>query len=78
MRVDLLPTTPEGKISRVIEECGEVLQEIGKLQRYGPYPTDHRTGVEYDHWAAMTVELAQLNHAITQVLNLPAPVKETQ
>jgi len=73
MRLDLLPTTPEGKISRVIEECGEVLQEIGKLQRFGPHPIDHRTGIKYDNWAAMTNELTQLSHAIDQVLNLPAP-----
>lgn len=30
-----LPTTLEGKLARLTEECGEVLQYLGKIGRFG-------------------------------------------
>jgi hypothetical protein len=75
MRVDLLPTTLEGKISRVVEECGEVLQAIGKIQRFGYRPIDPKTGIQYDNWAELTNELGQLRHAAKQVLEEQCPTQ---
>lgn len=35
MNPKYLPTTPAGRLDRLIEEMGEVLQEIGKCRRFG-------------------------------------------
>lgn len=67
MRPDLLPTTIEGKLSHVVEECGEVLQCIGKWQRFGAQDTDRMTGITYDNAADVLLEMAQLVDAIKAV-----------
>ena len=41
MRPDLLPKTFDGKMAKVMEECGEVLQAMGKVQRHGLVAFDH-------------------------------------
>lgn len=40
-RKDLLPTDLNGWLAKVTEECGEVLQAIGKLQRFGAIAFDY-------------------------------------
>jgi NTP pyrophosphatase (non-canonical NTP hydrolase) len=43
MNPKYLPTTTEGKMGRVAEEAGEVVQAIGKILRFGffsRYPAD--------------------------------------
>lgn len=65
MRPDLLPTTFDGKIGRIIEECGEVLQAIGKMQRFGLTAKDPKTGIEYDNLKDLNLELDDLRAAIT-------------
>jgi NTP pyrophosphatase (non-canonical NTP hydrolase) len=67
MREDLLPTTLEGMLSRLVEETGEVLQVIGKIQRFGLYATDPKTGIKYDNATDLRRELADLRHALWMV-----------
>lgn len=67
MRPDLLPTTIEGKLSHLVEECGEVLQCIGKWQRFGARATDFQTGITYDNAENLLIELNQLRLAIVTV-----------
>ena len=67
MRYDLLPITQADKIAYLIEECGEVLQAIGTLQRFGEHPTDHKTGATYDNIVDLFAELNDLERAIRLV-----------
>ena len=67
MREDLLPANNDGKIGRLVEECGEVLQAVGKLVRFGARPIDQKTGVQYDNIADLRRELRDLRHAIDAV-----------
>lgn len=69
-RPDLLPVTFRDKISHVVEECGEVLQAIGKLDRFGERATDHKTGIQYDNVAALKNELRDLIEACERVEKL--------
>ena len=62
-REDLLPTTLEGKIAKVVEEAGEVLQAIGKSQRHGFFAIDPMTKIHYDNRADLIVEMTQLREA---------------
>ncbi|GAA0005220.1 hypothetical protein [Bradyrhizobium elkanii] len=69
-----LPTTVDGKVARVVEESGEVVEVIGrclriygKIGRFGLESTDPGGGPTN---AAMYLsELADLRHAISQVEN---------
>ena len=64
-----LPMTPEERMSRLIEECGEVLQAIGKLQRFGPdnhHPRDEGKRTNRDR---LLDELQDLRQAIVGVAN---------
>ena len=63
-RADLLPKTFEGAIYKLTEECGELLQAIGKLQRFGKTATDPITGIRYDNWGAVQDEMADVQEAI--------------
>jgi len=67
MRHDLLPITQADKIAYLIEECGEVLQIIGKLHRFGENPTDPKTGTKYNNIIDLFVELDDLERAIKLV-----------
>lgn len=69
MREDLLPTTFDGKLYRVVEEAGEVLQAYGKMKRFGKIATDRKTGKRYDNLQDLRTELRQLHHAIEEFLN---------
>jgi NTP pyrophosphatase (non-canonical NTP hydrolase) len=68
-RPDLLPVTFEGKVGKVIEEAGEVLQAIGKAQRHGWQAEDPVTGIKYDNLSDLKNELLDLQHSIQQVLD---------
>ncbi len=61
----LLPTTPEGRRWRIAEECGEVVQALGKAGRFGLDGCDPRTGIS--NARAILDELADLRHAIQAV-----------
>jgi hypothetical protein len=69
MREDLLPTTWEGKLARVIEETGEVLKAIGKLQRFGEYATDPVTKIQYQNKQDMFCEIFDLQSALQELVN---------
>ncbi|MCA1379510.1 hypothetical protein I6F34_01575 [Bradyrhizobium sp. BRP05] len=62
-----LPTTREGKIDRLVEEAGEVLQAIGKAARFGLDSTHPDGGM--NNAALLLSELADLRHAISEVEN---------
>lgn len=64
MNTKYLPTSPEGKKDRVLEEIGEVIQAIGKCGRWGMIAKDPYTGIEYDNRATLRAELADLKDAI--------------
>lgn len=64
-RPELLPISFKGSLYKLTEECGEVLQAIGKLQRHGiltqdPYIKDKI----YDNGKDLMDELSDLKHAI--------------
>lgn len=67
MRHDLLPHTFDGKVARVVEECGETLQAIGKLQRFGRVATDPSTKFTYDNVHDLNRELQDLQDAIRRL-----------
>lgn len=67
MRTDLLPTTREGKLARVLEECGEVIQAYGKLLRFGETAVDPKTQITYDNTVDLTEELRHLQYALKYV-----------
>jgi NTP pyrophosphatase (non-canonical NTP hydrolase) len=64
MRLDLMPTTFDGKLIKVVEEAGEFLQAYGKYVRFGPRPTDLMTDIKYDNIADMHRELQDLQFAV--------------
>lgn len=67
MREDLLPTSFEGRLYRLIEESAEVLKCICKLQRFGKQAIDPKTDIKYDNVADLKEELKDLKHAIDEV-----------
>lgn len=67
MRNDLLPTSFDGRIARLIEETGEVLKAIGKLQRFGKEAIDPKTNIKYDNVQDLKEELEDLKHSISEV-----------
>jgi hypothetical protein len=68
-RLDLLPTTTEGKLAHVEEEMGEVIQALGKIRRFGEVATDSRTGIQYDNLTDLQLELCQLRECIDRYLD---------
>lgn len=68
-RPELRPKHFDGKISKVIEECGEVLQNIGKYQRHGAYATDPSNNeIHYDNINPLKDELLDLQDAVNELL----------
>lgn len=67
MREDLLPTSFEGRIARVIEESGEVIQAIGKIQRFGKEAQDPKTKIKYNNVEDLKEELQHLKHSIKEL-----------
>lgn len=67
MRDDLLPTSFDGRIARLIEETAEVLKCIGKLQRFGKEAIDPKTNIKYDNLKDLKEELQDLKHAVAEV-----------
>lgn len=65
MKEEHLPKTPEGRRWRLAEECGEVIQALSKIGRFG------EIGIGYDGHAcntsALRYEIADLKHAIAAV-----------
>ena len=64
MREDLLPETFDKKLAHLVEECGEVLKAIGKIQRFGESATDPVTHIFYNNLLDLKLELQDLKHAI--------------
>lgn len=61
-----LPTTPKGRMYRLIEKMGEVMQMISKCGRFGPHsanpfllPNDQEANI-----IALERELTDLEHAL--------------
>ncbi len=71
----LLPTTREGRLARLTEECAEVIKAVSKGQRFG-WELHSFEGVEYDNITRLHEELVDLEHAIVAVRNIDlAPPK---
>lgn len=66
-RADLLPTTFDGALAKLVEECGEVLQVVGKIGRHGVRAVDHKTRIEYDNGADLVREMIDVEEAIALV-----------
>jgi NTP pyrophosphatase (non-canonical NTP hydrolase) len=68
-RPDLNPHHFDGKVSKVVEECGEVLHAIGKLQRHGAFATDPANSeIHFDNISPLKGELEDLQNAINRLL----------
>ena len=74
MNPKLLPTTPQGKVDRLGEEAGEVVEVIGrvlrakgKIDRFG-FVSAHPAGGP-NNAALLLSEIADLRHAISVVEN---------
>ena len=76
MRLDLLPTTFDGKLDKVVEEAGEFLQAFGKYRRFGATPVDIKTDIKYDNIADMYRELQDLQMAVAFAIGAFAKVEE--
>lgn len=65
MNPKLLPAADdlEGQISRIVEEAGETLQAVGKIDRFGIQSYHPRGG--QNNAAHLLSELADLRHAIS-------------
>lgn len=61
-----LPTTPEGRLEHVIEECAEVIKAAQKLKRFGPSPAVI-DGVAYNNLLHLVRELRDLSQTIARV-----------
>jgi hypothetical protein len=70
MRIDLLPTTFAGSLSKLIEESSEVNRVIAKIQMHGPQATDPKTQIKYDNVRDLFLELHDLEHAIEECYRL--------
>jgi NTP pyrophosphatase (non-canonical NTP hydrolase) len=75
-RPDLFPTTFDGKLGHLAEECCEVLLAIEKYRRFGARATDPRTHIEYDNIADIYTELNDLDAAMARFRNVPAPTRD--
>jgi NTP pyrophosphatase (non-canonical NTP hydrolase) len=65
MHEEYLPKDPEGILSRLMEECAEVIQEGCKIQRFGwdsAHPTSGKGNIQ-----AILEEIADLKHAIAEM-----------
>jgi len=69
-RPELLPTTFKGSLYKLTEECGEVLQAIGKLQRHGIVTKDPKYDKIYDNGLDLMNELNDLKHSIAETERL--------
>ena len=66
----LLPTTREGKLDRLIEECAEVIKAVTKGRRFGWWPPHSFDGVEYDNITHLEEELKDPEHASVRCIDL--------
>ena len=67
MRADLLPKTWGEAVARFVEESGEALKALGKLERFGEKPTDPRTGIKYNNVKDLLQEFDDLEHAMNDL-----------
>jgi NTP pyrophosphatase (non-canonical NTP hydrolase) len=68
MKKEFLPTSPLGMLARLVEECGEVMQAVGKGLRFGmssENPISKETARDQ-----LLRELGDLEHAIGVVRKL--------
>lgn len=68
-RMDLLPTTFETKLGKIVEEAGEFMQTYDKFIRHGLIAIDPVTNKIYDNKMDMLNELNDLRFAINRLLD---------
>ena len=76
MNPNYLPRDPDGRLWRLVEECGEVSKVAGKIGRFGLL-SRHPDGGPTNAYLLMS-ELCDLRHAIDAVMNDILPVVEAQ
>jgi tRNA A37 threonylcarbamoyladenosine dehydratase len=52
---------------QVIEECSELIKELCKIQRFGWFAIDSKTGVEYNNKEAVKREMDDVIEAIERL-----------
>ena len=67
MRSDLVPTTLEGTLDHLGEECSEVIKAIFKIRRFGPTATDPKTGKTYDNVLDLKNEIRDLEQCLSRL-----------
>jgi NTP pyrophosphatase (non-canonical NTP hydrolase) len=65
MNEKYLPQDPAGRMARLVEECGEVLQALGKAVRFGMQNSHPKGGP--NNREALLLELDDLIHAANAV-----------
>jgi hypothetical protein len=71
-RPDLLPTTFEGSLSRLIEEMCEAGRVIAKIQQHGEIAVDPQTGIRYHNINDLFNELYDVVYAVEECKRLYA------
>lgn len=67
MTPEYLPQTPAGRMARLTEECGEVLQIVGKIGRFGLDSRHPTTAFAKPNSELLLAEIADLEHALYAV-----------
>lgn len=67
MKPEYLPTTPDGRMWRLVEECSEVIYEACKCGRFGMQGHVDFIASGQTNRARLVKELADLKHAIAAV-----------
>ena len=60
-----LPTDQNGCLTRISEECAEIIQAVSKAQRFGIY--NHHPETKESNLMAIMREYADLKHAIREL-----------
>jgi hypothetical protein len=63
-----LPDGLEGKLTHVIEECAEVVQEACKVKRFGLHSEHPREPGKGSNLTRLMVEIAQLRGALDRLV----------
>lgn len=69
-RLDLLPTTFEGALSKFVEEVSEALRCVAKIQMHGRVAVDPKTNIRYDNVADLFGELTDVERAAEEIYRL--------
>lgn len=75
MRRDLQPKNFEQALVHLIEECSEVIKAACKIQRFGTYAIDPKTGIKYDNITDLLIEIQDTKRAMYRLSHMPRSTK---